>query len=54
MFLAGGADVTPLSMDFKQLDFKVTQGAGERGIAVDAGVPAVILGISRRACRVRA
>jgi phage portal protein BeeE len=46
MFLAGGADVVPLSMDFKQLDFKVTQGAGENRIAVAAGVPAAILGIS--------
>jgi phage portal protein BeeE len=46
LFLAGGADVVPLSVDFKQLDFKVTQGAGETRIAVDAGVPAAILGIS--------
>jgi phage portal protein BeeE len=46
LFLAGGADVTPLSMDFKQLDFKVTQGAGETRIAMAAGVPAVILGAS--------
>lgn len=46
LFLAGGADVVPLSVDFRQLDFKVTQGAGETRIAVDAGVPAVILGIS--------
>jgi hypothetical protein len=43
LFLAGGADVTPLSLDFKQLDFKVTQGAGETRIAMAAGVPAVIL-----------
>lgn len=46
LFLAGGADITPLSVDFKQLDFKVTQGAGETRMAVAAGVPAVILGIS--------
>lgn len=46
MFLAGGADVTPLSMDFRQMDFKVTQGAGENRLAVAAGVPAAILGIS--------
>src|SRR5215204_1738377 len=26
LFLAGGADVKPLSMDFKQMDFKATQG----------------------------
>lgn len=46
LFLAGGADVTPLSMNFRQLDFKVTQAAGENRIAVAAGVPAAILGIS--------
>ena len=46
LFLAGGADVTPLSVDFKQLDFKATQGAGETRIATAAGVPAAILGIS--------
>jgi phage portal protein BeeE len=46
LFLAGGADVQPLSMDFKQMDFKVTQGAGENRLAVAAGVPAAILGIS--------
>lgn len=46
LFLAGGADPKPLAMDFKQLDFKVTQGAGETRLAVAAGVPAVILGIS--------
>jgi phage portal protein BeeE len=46
LFLAGGADITPLTVDLKQLDFKVTTGAGETRMAVAAGVPAVILGIS--------
>lgn len=46
LFLAGGADVKPLSMDFRQMDFKATQGAGETRIAAAAGVPAAILGIS--------
>lgn len=46
LFLAGGADIVPLSVDFKQLDFKMTQGAGETRIAVAAGIPAAILGIS--------
>jgi phage portal protein BeeE len=46
LFLAGGADITPLTVDLKQLDFKVTTGAGETRLAVAAGVPAVILGIS--------
>jgi len=45
VFLAG-ADPVPLSMDLKQLDFKVTQGAGETRIASASGVPAAILGIS--------
>lgn len=46
LFLAGGADITPLTVDLKQLDFKITTGAGETRIAVAGGVPAVILGIS--------
>jgi phage portal protein BeeE len=46
LFMGGGADVTPLTVDLRQLDFKVTQGAGETRMAVVAGVPAVILGIS--------
>jgi phage portal protein BeeE len=46
LFFGGGADVTPLTVDLRQLDFKVTQGAGETRMAVGSGVPAVILGIS--------
>lgn len=46
LFLANGADPVPLSMDFKQMDFKMTTGAGETRLAVAAGVPAVILGVS--------
>lgn len=46
LFLAGGADITPLTVDLRQLDFKVTTGAGETRLAVAAGVPAAILGIS--------
>lgn len=46
LFLAGGADIVPLSVDFRQLDLKITQGAGETRMAVVGGVPAVILGIS--------
>jgi hypothetical protein len=46
LFLAGGADITPLTVDLKALDYKVTTGAGETRIAVASGVPAVILGIS--------
>ena len=42
----GGADVTSLGADLKQLDFKVTQGAGETRIAAAAGVGAVIAQLS--------
>lgn len=46
LYLAGGADVTVVGADLKQLDFKVVQGAGETRIANAAGVPAVIVGLS--------
>lgn len=46
LHLGGGADVTPLTMDFRQLDFKVTQGAGETRIAAAAGAHPVIVGLS--------
>jgi phage portal protein BeeE len=46
LFMGGGADLTPLTVDLRQLDFKVTTGAGETRMAVASGVPAVILGIS--------
>jgi phage portal protein BeeE len=45
LFIAG-ADPVPMSMDFRQMDFKVTQGAGETRVATASGVPAAILGIS--------
>lgn len=44
--LGGGADVTTLGADLKQLDFKVTQGAGETRIAAASGVGAVIAQLS--------
>lgn len=46
LFLGGGADVKPLTMDFRQLDFKMTQGAGETRIASAGGVPPIICGFS--------
>jgi HK97 family phage portal protein len=46
MFLAAGADVTPIGTDLQQLEFKVTQGAGETRIAAAAGVPPVVAGFS--------
>lgn len=46
LFLLGGADVTPLSMDFKQLEFAQTVGKGESRIAAAAGVPPSWVGFS--------
>lgn len=46
LFLANGADPVPLSMNFHEMDFKVTQAAGETRLSVASGVPATILGIS--------
>jgi len=46
VYLGGGADVTALTADLKQLDFKNTQGAGETRICADAGVPPIIVGLS--------
>ena len=46
LFLGGGGDATPVGSDFKQMDFKVVQGAGETRIAAAAGVPPVIVGLS--------
>lgn len=44
--LGGGADVKTVGADLKQLDFKVTQGAGETRIAAAAGAHPVIVGLS--------
>lgn len=46
LWVAGGADVKVIGADMKQLDFKVTQGAGETRIAAAAGVPPIIVGLS--------
>lgn len=46
LFLAGGADVRPLSVDFRQLDFKATQGAGEERIMAAAGVHPAVVGLA--------
>jgi hypothetical protein len=46
LYLGGGADVTVVGNDLKQLDFKATQGAGETRIAAAAGVHPVIAGLS--------
>lgn len=46
LFLMGGADVTPLTMDFKQMEFNATIGKGESRIAAAGGVPASWVGFS--------
>jgi hypothetical protein len=46
LYTGGGADVTVVGADLRQLDFKVTQGAGETRIAAAGGVHPVIVGLS--------
>lgn len=46
LFLAAGADVVPVGMDLRQLDFKQTQGGGETRIASAAGMHPVIVALS--------
>jgi phage portal protein BeeE len=46
LYLGGGADVTVVGSNFKDLDFSGVQGAGETRIAAAAGVPPVIVGLS--------
>lgn len=46
LFLMGGADVKPLTMDFRQMEFSQTQGKGESRIAAAAGVPPSWVGFS--------
>lgn len=46
LWLANGADAKVVGADLKQLDFKVTQGAGETRIAAAGGVPPLIVGLS--------
>lgn len=46
MHIGGGADVTVVGGDFKQIDFKVVQGHGETRIAAAGGVPPIIPGFS--------
>lgn len=43
LYTGGGADVTVVGADMRQLDFKTTQGAGESRIAAAGGVhPAIV------------
>lgn len=46
LYTGGGADVTVVGADMRQLDFKTTQGAGETRIASAAGIHPVIAGLS--------
>jgi phage portal protein BeeE len=46
LYLGGGADVTPLGMSFRDMDYKAVQGLGETRIAAAFGVPAAIAQIS--------
>lgn len=46
VYVTGGADVKVIGADLRQLDFKVTQGAGETRIAAAAGTPPILVGLS--------
>lgn len=46
LYLTLGADATVVGSSLKEMDFKLTQGAGETRISVLSRVPAVLLGIS--------
>jgi phage portal protein BeeE len=45
-WLDSGADATVVGKDLQQMEFKVTQGAGETRIAAAAGVHPVVVGLS--------
>lgn len=46
LYLGAGADVTVIGRDMKELDFKVTQGAGETRLAAAAGIHPVVAALS--------
>ena len=46
IYLSGQADAKVVGNDLAQVDFKVTQGAGETRIAAAAGVPPIVVGLS--------
>lgn len=46
LYLGGGADVTVVGADMKQMDFRSVQGLSETRIAAAARVPAIIAGFS--------
>ncbi len=46
LIIGGGADVKPLTFNFRDLDFKALQGGGETRLASAAGVPPQLVGFS--------
>lgn len=46
MHLGGGADLTVVGKDFREIDLRQVQGAGETRIAAAAGTPPIIVGLS--------
>jgi phage portal protein BeeE len=46
LYLGGGADVTVVGADLKQLEFATTQGHGETRICAAGRVPPIIVGLS--------
>jgi phage portal protein BeeE len=46
LHLGLGADIVPVGTDLRQLEFKITQGAGETRICAAARVPPVVVGVS--------
>ncbi len=46
LFLGGGADLTPVMSNMKEMDFKNLQGGGETRIASAAGMHPVVVGLS--------
>jgi hypothetical protein len=46
LFTTRAVEVSAVGADFKQMDFKVTQGAGETRIAAAARTPPVLVGLS--------
>lgn len=46
LYLGGGADITPLTVNLRDLDYKNVQALGESRLAAAAGVPSAIVGFS--------
>jgi hypothetical protein len=46
IFLGGGSDIEVIGSNLKEVDFKAVQAGGENRIAVAAGVPAIIAGVT--------